>query len=126
VVLYRYQCDEHGNFEAFAEMDKRHEVDCPECGKRAQKLIDYGSGSLESQGIRHAKAQHWFKAGWYPHFGNPSEEAKRQFKWKGDKVWIGSMGQLRDVCEVTQHNSKYLMDSGRAVTKRRRDGNRPE
>lgn len=39
MVLYEYECKDCGRFDAFNEMDTRDTMVCPECGKKARKLM---------------------------------------------------------------------------------------
>jgi hypothetical protein len=38
-MIYRYECGEHGEFEAVSTIEGRHDMRCPKCGRKAKKLI---------------------------------------------------------------------------------------
>lgn len=38
-MLYRYNCPEHGEFEAFNTIDNRHNMFCPICDLDAEYMI---------------------------------------------------------------------------------------
>ena len=111
-LLYRYECRKCGEFEAFQTKEKRHEMVCPACGQKAQKLIDTGCGRLPT-------GKMIFYGGWYPNMGPPTKEGRSVAKWNDrDECYIGSLSQLRDVCNAQDLNSKYLDDTSRPVQKR--------
>lgn len=39
MILYRYNCIEHGEFEAFNTIAKRDNMACPKCGKDTQYMV---------------------------------------------------------------------------------------
>jgi len=39
VILYEYECKEHGIFDSFTDMDKRDSVTCPKCAKKAKRIM---------------------------------------------------------------------------------------
>ena len=52
--MYEYRCEACGEeFEAIVRITEKDEVDCPECGKRAKKLVSafaFGGGGNGSSG----------------------------------------------------------------------------
>lgn len=43
---YEYRCPEGHKFDAFQRMSDPPEAECPECGKKAERLISAGAGFL--------------------------------------------------------------------------------
>ena len=39
MILYRYNCIEHGEFEGFNTVEKREFKPCPKCGKDTQYMV---------------------------------------------------------------------------------------
>lgn len=49
MVLYRYHCVEHGEFEAFNAIANRESCSCPKCGKDTQYMV--ASPRIKLEGI---------------------------------------------------------------------------
>jgi putative FmdB family regulatory protein len=39
LILYEYECPEHGQFDEFNTVDDRDTMVCPQCGKKSKKLM---------------------------------------------------------------------------------------
>lgn len=53
--MYEYRCDACGEeFEAIVKITEKDDVKCPECGKKARKLVSafsFGGGDFGSTGL---------------------------------------------------------------------------
>ncbi len=84
--LYDYTCPECSNeFDEFALMADRHDVQCPKCSAKAELV--FRPTSLI-----------FFHEGWYEHLGP-------------EPVYVKSMDQLKRICEERGLTSRYVEDS---------------